>query len=142
MAAPVDIEFIRDLFAAFGPVTVRRMFGGAGIAADGATFAIAFDGVVYLKTDPALAAELAQEGSGPFVYPYSKGRMPVRKGPSSFWRLPERLYDDPDELALWARRALAVARAKGAKPKRATASRRRKPAAAVRKKTKVRKKRR
>jgi TfoX/Sxy family transcriptional regulator of competence genes len=27
----VDPEFINDLFAPFGPVTVRRMFGGAGI---------------------------------------------------------------------------------------------------------------
>jgi DNA transformation protein len=28
----------------------------------------------------------------------------------SYWRMPERLYDDPDELATWAERALAVAR--------------------------------
>jgi DNA transformation protein len=35
-----------------------------------------------------------------------------RRKPSSFWRLPERLYDDPDELAQWARTALAVARGK------------------------------
>jgi hypothetical protein len=28
----------------------------------------------------------------------------------SYWRLPDRLYDDPDELAAWARAALAVAR--------------------------------
>jgi DNA transformation protein and related proteins len=31
----MDPDFIRDLFASFGPVTVRRMFGNAGIFADG-----------------------------------------------------------------------------------------------------------
>ena len=47
----MDSEAIKDLFAAFGTVTVRRMFGGAGIYADGVMIAIAFDGEVYLKAD-------------------------------------------------------------------------------------------
>jgi hypothetical protein len=29
---------------------------------------------------------------------------------TSYWRLPNRLYDDADELAQWARQALAAAR--------------------------------
>jgi len=36
----------------------------------------------------------------------------------SYWRLPERLYDDPDELAVWAARALAIAERKKFKPRR------------------------
>jgi DNA transformation protein and related proteins len=37
----------------------------------------------------------------------------------SYWRLPERLLEDPDELAEWARTALAVARRAAAeRPKR------------------------
>jgi DNA transformation protein len=28
---------------------------------------------------------------------------------NSFWQMPERLYDDPDELADWTRQAVAVA---------------------------------
>ena len=31
----MDPEFIRDLFAQFRPVTMKRMFGGAGLYADG-----------------------------------------------------------------------------------------------------------
>jgi TfoX/Sxy family transcriptional regulator of competence genes len=31
----VDPEFINDLFASFGAVTVRRMFGGGGSTAKG-----------------------------------------------------------------------------------------------------------
>jgi DNA transformation protein len=34
----------------------------------------------------------------------------------SYWRAPDRLYDDPDELARWARDALAAAH-RSARPK-------------------------
>ena len=36
----MDPEFIRDLFAEFGPVTIRRMFSGAGIFRDGLMFGL------------------------------------------------------------------------------------------------------
>jgi len=94
-----DFAYIRDLFAAFGPVVVRRMFGGAGIYAEGTMFAILDDGVIYLKADEAAAPGFRREGSMPFTYE-NHGRQMVM----SYWRLPERLYDDPDELARWARR--------------------------------------
>jgi DNA transformation protein len=109
VASPPDADFISDLFSEFGPVSVRRMFGGAGISVDGATFAIVFDGVIYLKTDDASRAAFESEGSAPFVYPLMKKPRPRRK-PSSFWRLPDRLYDDPAELAAWSQIALGVAR--------------------------------
>lgn len=111
MASPVDADFLRDLFSEFGAVTVRRMFGGAGLFADGTCFGIVFDGVIFLKTDETTLPLFERDGSVPFVYPLMKKPWPRRK-PSSFWRLPERLYDDPDELAQWARTALAVARGK------------------------------
>jgi DNA transformation protein len=36
----MDFDFIRDLFAQFRPVTVKRMFSGAGIYCDGVMFAL------------------------------------------------------------------------------------------------------
>ena len=41
MAEPPDPfhEFVAELFAPMGPVSIRRMFGGAGIYADGVMFA-------------------------------------------------------------------------------------------------------
>jgi len=107
-----DSAYIHDLFAAFGPVVVRRMFGGAGIYAEGTMFAILDDGVIYLKADEVAAPGFRREGSVPFSYE-KHGRQMVM----SYWRLPERLYDDPDELARWARAAWALAqRAAAAKP--------------------------
>jgi DNA transformation protein len=102
----MDSEAIIDLFAAFGRVSVRRMFGGFGIYADGVMFALASRGVIYLKADDETVAAFRQEGTGPFTYDTKHGKH----ASLSYWRLPDRLYDDPDELAAWAGIALAVAR--------------------------------
>ena len=97
----MDSEAIKDLFAAFGTVTVRRMFGGAGIYADGIMIGIAFDGEVYLKADEQTVADFAAEGAHPFAYATKDGERTL----ASYWSLPLRLYDDPEELAAWARNA-------------------------------------
>jgi DNA transformation protein len=102
----VDAAHIQDLFAAFGPVDVRRMFGGAGIFADGTMFALVVDDVVYLKADAATVADFEREGAAPFSYATKAGRRAVM----SYWRMPERLYDDTDALARWAGAALEAAR--------------------------------
>jgi DNA transformation protein and related proteins len=101
--APDDIS---ELFAAFGPVVVRRLFGGAGVYADGAMFALVHDGVIYLKSDEQNAPAFEREQLPPFVYETKDGKRAVM----SYRRMPERLYDDPEELAIWARDALAAAR--------------------------------
>ena len=103
----MDPDFIRELFTPFRPVAVKRMFGGIGIYAEGLMFGIVFDGVIYLRVNETSIPSFEREGSAPFVYPLAKNR-PGRPS-RHFWRLPERLYDDPDELAVWAGRALAVA---------------------------------
>jgi DNA transformation protein and related proteins len=103
----MDPDFIRELFAPFRPATAKRMFGGIGLYADGLMFGLIFDSVIYLRVDDASIASFEREGSAPFVYPLAKHH--VGRPSRHFWRLPERLYDDPDELAVWAGRALAVA---------------------------------
>lgn len=101
----MDDAALADLFAAFGPVKARRMFGGAGIYAEGVMFALDADDTLYLKADAALAAELLASGSAPFSYETSRGRRTI----GSFWRVPDAALDQPDDLAALARRALAVA---------------------------------
>jgi DNA transformation protein and related proteins len=105
-----DPEYIRDLFAGFGPVSVRRMFSGAGIFADGLMFALVVREVIYLKVDDATIPAFQREGMGPFTYTVNGGT----RGIKSYWRMPDRLYDDPDELARWAQTAFAIARRKAA----------------------------
>ena len=47
----MDREFLTDLFADFGPVTLRRMFSGYGISADGINFALAPRAGLYFRAD-------------------------------------------------------------------------------------------
>jgi DNA transformation protein and related proteins len=113
-------EFVAELFAGLGAVSVRRMFGGAGIYADGVMFAMIADDVIYLKADEALKAALAQEGCGPFVWTPQHGPRKGEKIEMGYWRLPEAALDEPDLAAAWGAKALAVARAAAGakKPKR------------------------
>jgi DNA transformation protein len=105
----LDTEFIRDLFAQFRPVTVRRMFSGAGLYCDGVMFGLVVRGTIYLKADETSSADFAREGSSRFTYKRGKASGRPSEHALSYWRLPDRLYDDPDELAVWAERALAIA---------------------------------
>ena len=102
----VDAEFIHDLFQPFGAVSVRRMFGGAGLFADGVMFGLVSGGQIYLKVDATTVPCFEHEQCEPFEYSTKNGKRAL----TSYWRLPDRLYDDADELARWARRALAAAR--------------------------------
>ena len=113
----MDAEFIRELFAQFRPVTIRRMFSGAGIFCDGLMFGLVIRDVIYLKADAASVAEFEREGCGPFTYTRGKRARRPTQHALPYWRLPERLYDDPDELARWAARAFAAAERKKFAPK-------------------------
>lgn len=100
----IDAEAIGELFAAFGQVAVRRMFGAGGIYFDGVFFALIDEGVIYLKADDETSKRFVAEGCKRFSYTTRQ-----RTVDTNLWRMPERLYDDPDELADWARQAHAVA---------------------------------
>jgi DNA transformation protein and related proteins len=101
----MDREFLIDLFASFGPVTIRRMFSGFGISADGINFALALRGGLYLRADEASFAKFEAAGSKPFSYETRARTMTVR----SYWQVPAHLFDDTDEFAGWARDAFAAA---------------------------------
>jgi len=105
---------LKALFEPFVAVTVKRMFGGHGVYAEGLCFAIESGGEVFLKVDAGSQSEFEAVGSSPFIF-NAKGRAM----PTSFWRLPAEAYENVDELRRWAALGLAGARraatAKGAK---------------------------
>ena len=82
--------------------------------------ALVFDGAIYLKVNETSIPDFEREGSRPFVYTRAKSKGRVGRASLSYWRLPERLYDDPDELAAWANRAHAIAQNKKLAPRRRT----------------------
>jgi DNA transformation protein and related proteins len=101
----MDREFLIDLFADFGPVTIRRMFSGYGISADGTNFALALRAGLFFRADEVTIPSFEAEGSKPFQYQTRAKTVTV----NSYWQLPARLFDDAEDLAQWAKAALAAA---------------------------------
>jgi DNA transformation protein len=69
-------------------------------------FALVVEDTLYLRADAQTAASFAAEDAPRFVYHGMKGRAVAMP----YWRLPERLYDEPEEFLAWSQTAFAVAR--------------------------------
>jgi DNA transformation protein len=106
-------DYVTDLFAPFGEVKIKPMFGGAGIYFKDQMFALLADERIYLKANDETRPSFDAEGMKPFVFESKKGETIM----TSYVETPPRLLDDTDELAAWARRAYAVAIAGRAKKK-------------------------
>lgn len=119
----MDDDAIHDLFVGLGRVTIKRMFGGKGVYHDGLVFALEVDGEILLKADAESAPDFAAAGAAQWVY---EGH--TRKGPVAmpYWSIPDSALDDPDEMAMWARKAFEAALRSRKKP--AAKPRSRKPA--------------
>ena len=114
-----------EVFARFGRVSARRMFGGFGIYHEERMFALVSGGRLYLKTDEGNRAQFDARQLAPFEY--------MRQGqltPTSYVEAAAEIYEDREEAARWARlaweavlrtpapRKKAAAKKKRAAPKR------------------------
>ena len=108
-------EFLREQLAPLGHVTMRRMFGKTGVFCDGLMLAMVRDDALYVRVDDDNRAIFKEaESFPPLNYEKQGGTIDL-----AFWRVPERLFDEPDELVAWARAALAAAGRVAAKRERA-----------------------
>jgi DNA transformation protein len=115
-AMPLSQDFITyatELIEGFGPVEVKRMFGGASLGRDGVGFAILDDDTFFLKADAEIGAELKAAGAIPWVYSIRKDGS-VRD--IAYWSLPASAADDPAAATALAKRSYAIA-VKAAKSK-------------------------
>lgn len=128
-------ELLEELFEPVGGVSLRRMFGGIGVFKDNVMFGLVDDDVLFLKADETTRERFEAGGSSPWIY---QGRHRANVS-TSYWRVPERLYDEPDEFREWAVAAFVVAeRAKKPKTKKAVTKKKpvaRKPKPKPKKKT-------
>jgi len=102
MIARMDADSIADLFSGLGPVSIRRMFGGKGIYHQGVIFAIELRDELLLKADAQSAPDFLAAGCTQWTYIGSRHGKSVAM---PYWTVPESALDDPDEMAVWARRA-------------------------------------
>jgi DNA transformation protein len=97
-------DYLFDVLAPLGKLETKRFFGLDGIKADGAMLGFVLDEKIYLRTDEKSRGAYTDEGSKPFTFDKS-GELIV----TSYYTIPDRLYDEPEELVRWARRARAAA---------------------------------
>ena len=102
------IDYVIDQLAAWNEVSARRMFGGAGLNCEGKMFGLIADDVAYLKVDDSNREDFIKAGSSPFN-PYPDK---VKTAVMSYYEIPADVLENPDELARWAGRSLAIARNK------------------------------
>jgi len=96
------LEYILDQLAPWGGVTVRRMFGGAGLYRDGKMFALVADDVAYLKVDKTNKDKFLAAGASPFK-PYADKPTTM-----SYFEIPPDILENSEELIEWAQESLAI----------------------------------
>lgn len=99
--SPEYLDYIIDQLKAFGPVTAKRMFGGAGLYHQDVFFGLVADDVLYFKVDNANKADYEATGSGPFR-PFGSYAM-------SYYEVPADVLEDIDRLQEWAIKAISAA---------------------------------
>ena len=99
-----DSRRFDDLFQYFGPITVRRMFGGEGIYAGDVMIGLVAGERLYLKTGDLNRKDFEAEGCEAFSFPRGKKIMVL-----PYHAVPERLLDDAEEFSAWAGKARDVA---------------------------------
>src|SRR5437764_49807 len=123
VASNTFAEFLREQLAPLGRITVRRMFGKSGVFCDGVMFGMVTENTLYFRVDDENRVTFKEAESLPPLNYEKKGRAIDL----SFWRVPERLFDEPDELVTWTQAALAAARRVAAKRKGPAPKRKLKP---------------
>jgi DNA transformation protein and related proteins len=115
---PVSDEYLRylvDQLREAGPVSARKMFGGAGIYYRGRMFGLVSDDTLFLKADESNRADYEAAGMKKFQ-PWDDKPMTM-----PYYEVPAEVLEDSSELALWARKSIAAAMttAKPVRPRRA-----------------------
>lgn len=96
------LDYVLEQLEPLGGVSSRRMFGGAGLYRDGLIFGLVSGDAVYFKTDETNLADYQAAGAERF------DPMPERPAKFSYFSVPIEVLEQPDELAAWARKALAA----------------------------------
>lgn len=112
--------FVMEVLEPLGGIRIRNMFGGAGVYYRDLMFGLIASETLHFKADDINKSAFQDEGMTQFLYeaPPKDGKE-GRKISMSYWEIPGRLYDEPDELIDWAKAAIEAARrTKKAKPKR------------------------
>jgi len=108
-------SFLCDELAPLGFITTRRMFGKTGVFCEGVMFGMVTENVLYFRVDSENRATFKEAEVFPSLN-YVKNGSTIDL---SFWRVPDRLFDEHEELIVWAHAARAAAHRVAAKRRKA-----------------------
>ena len=102
------VEYVVEQLSGWGEVSVRRMFGGAGLYREATMFAVLAEDVAYLKVDDSNRDDFLRASSAPFEPYPDKIKTTIR----TYYEIPADVLENPPELARWAQRSWLIARKK------------------------------
>lgn len=91
------VEYLIEVFAGFGSIRAKRMFGGYGLFHDDLMIGLVADDVLYLKADEKSEKNFSDKNLSPFEY--VKQGKPMKM---SYFMAPEEIFDDPEAAERWA----------------------------------------
>jgi DNA transformation protein len=124
------LSYVLEQLSGLRGLRPKRMFGAVGVYCEENFFAVIDDDVVYLKTDETTSADFEARGMRRFMPSAEK------QGSMGYYEVPADVLEDRDELAVWARKAVAVSAAAASRKRvrQVKAGRKIKPKATTRKK--------
>lgn len=99
-------QFVLDQLEPVSRLVPRAMFGGVGLYSGDIFFGIVAGDTLYFKVDDGNRADFEAAGMPPFM-PY-----PKRTATMQYYAVPIGVLENPDELLVWARKAIAAAERK------------------------------
>ena len=88
-----SLTFNQDLFAPFGTITTRKMFGVDGLYCNGLFFAIVANDELWLKVDDVSRAEFERAGAEQYMF-----EMKGKPTPIPYYRAPDAIFDSEESL--------------------------------------------
>lgn len=105
---PIDpgaLQYVQEQLSLVEPVTIKRMFGGAGFYAQGYFFALMDEDTLYFKTDDSNRADYLAAGSPPFA-PWGEEGVKLE-----YYEVPDLVLDNLSRLKVWMQKSIDVAMA-------------------------------
>lgn len=97
-------DYVLDQLEQMGYLTVKKMFGGAGIYYEGLIFGLLADDVLYFKVDDSNRSDYKQAEMEPFK-PFDDKSMVM-----PYYEVPIDILEDRHVLFEWARKACIASR--------------------------------
>jgi len=99
------VDYLLEILAPIGPVSIRRMFGGVGLFNNGLMFGLIARDELFLKVGDRNRSMYEAAGEAPFSYDTKNGSHTI----TSYWRCPAEVLDDGETFRVWVRYSIEVA---------------------------------